>query len=354
MQRVVDRPILTIAIPTYNRADSLAYIVEKIAPYLDKNLSLLILDNHSTDETQRYCLAFSQEHSYVEYVRHSANVGGVVNMLRCIELSHSRYTWLLGDDDDIEVELLPELVRLVEEKNAFGYHLLAKSRQNRKISHYRFENKEEFENSFFDMTAMHLMSSNIFNTQEASRFFSEAYRLVHLQHAYTLFHVKFLEENHSVEILKLPILKPERIVVKRWSKFAAHLDAMETSYHLFGKKIASKEYTVRKKELLKIATQALFSSKDEGFDTLEVKRLFWMLGVKDFFYPLLFLMMIFLSQGSWRKYLFIYGLYGVYIFRYKNNYVSAMKSFFMLQKEESLYMFLVKNINTTRSHYFKN
>lgn len=112
-------PIVTIAIPTYNRVESLAYIVEKIAPYLDKNLSLLILDNHSTDQTQRYCLEFSQEHSYIEYVRHSANVGGVVNMLRCIEVSEAKYTWLLGDDDNIEVELLPELVRLVNEKRGF-------------------------------------------------------------------------------------------------------------------------------------------------------------------------------------------------------------------------------------------
>lgn len=198
------------------------------------------------------------------------------------------------------------------------------------------------------------MSSNIFLTSEAKKFLADAYRLVHLQHAYTLFHTKFLEHNHPVEILKIKILKPERIVLKRWSKFAAHLDAMQTTFELFGKNLARKEYVIRKKELLKIATQAIFSSKDEGFDNMQVKRLFWMLGIRDFFYPFLFLMMLFLSKGSLRKYLLFGGIYSVFIFHHKKKYLHALRTFFTLEADTSVYQFMINNINKTQSDYFKN
>lgn len=346
--------LLTIAIPTYNRVDSLVCILEKIAPFLSQKLHLLILDNHSNDGTQEYCKGFIQSHKHSSYAKHDSNLGGVVNMLRCIEFSNTTYTWLLGDDDDIEVELLEELLQILSLKNAAAYHLLASSRQRRKIVQYVFESKEEFESSFFDVTAMHLMSSNIFKTQEAKKYLADAYRVVHLQHAFSLFNAKFLENQQRLEILKLPILKPERIVLKRWSKFVAHIDAMETTYKLFGKSLTKKEYTIRKATLLKVATISLFSEKDEGFNALQINRLFFLLSFRDYFYPILFKVMFFLAIGRYRRYLLIGALYALFRYKHGKSFVVEMKRFFDVAEESSLYLFLKNNINKARSNYFKN
>ncbi|MDC0933637.1 glycosyltransferase, partial [Arcobacteraceae bacterium] len=265
-------PILTIAIPTYNRADSLRYLVEKISPYLNNNLKLLILDNNSTDNTKEYINIWNKD-SNISGIKHITNLGGVVNMLKSIELAQSKYVWLLGDDDDIDITYINELVNLLSSEEAYSLHLIPKSREDYKIHKHVFNNKIDFINSFYDISALHLMSSSIYNAYEARKYLADAYRLVHLQHAFSLFHSKFLEEKKIVKILKLPILKRERITDKRWSRFTAHLDALETTYLLFGKDLLNQEYKIRKNKLLRIAVISLFENKNEGFQLKEVIRL---------------------------------------------------------------------------------
>lgn len=347
-------PILTIAIPTYNRCDSLKYLIDKILPYLNSKLRLLIIDNNSSDNTEKYILIRGKENKNISYVKNISNLGGVVNMLRCIEFSNSKYVWLLGDDDDINIEYLDELVDILSNEDAYSYHLIPKSRQNRKINKYIFETKIDFMNNFYDITALHLMSSNIYNTEEAKKYLAEAYRLVHLQHAFSLFHSKFLEENKLVKILKLPILKEERIIIKRWSKFTAHIDALETTYLLFGKDLVNKEYGIRKKELLRVSVISLFNSKDEGFNLDEVKRIIRLVSLKELFIPFLFLGILSLKDNKYSSYLLIYILYSVFFFKYRKKYKDSLKDYLRIPRDYDLDRYLQKIFNFSKENFFKN
>ncbi len=103
--------ILTIAIPTYNRPDKIKNTVVRLLPQLTPDVQILILDNCSPVVVKDY-LANKMGKDVldkVKIVRHRVNVGGDVNFQRCFELSETPFTWMLGDDDEIEenaVELI--------------------------------------------------------------------------------------------------------------------------------------------------------------------------------------------------------------------------------------------------------
>ena len=92
-------PLLTIAIPTCNRAALLESLLEVLIPQLTSHpdIELLILDNGSTDDTPniigRYASAQIRTH------RHPVNIGSDANFVSAFQFATGRYFWLCGDDD---------------------------------------------------------------------------------------------------------------------------------------------------------------------------------------------------------------------------------------------------------------
>jgi len=89
-------PVLTIAIPTYNRARFLRETLEHLVPQLDDRTECLVLDNASSDSTTELIATFGDR---VKHIRHSENIGSDRNMISCIERASGRYVWILCDDD---------------------------------------------------------------------------------------------------------------------------------------------------------------------------------------------------------------------------------------------------------------
>jgi hypothetical protein len=198
------------------------------------------------------------------------------------------------------------------------------------------------------------MSSNIYNTDEAKKYLVDAYRLVYLQHAFSVLHAKILEHQRCMRIIKLPILKDEQITNKRWSKFSAHIDAIDTSYQLFGKSIIKKEYQRRKRTLFKIALLSIFSSKDEGFNSKEIKRLFGILGFLNFILPLSLCILLFFSKYKPTQYIIVYSLYMIFYYKYGSNYKYEIGSTFHISSECCITDQLLKKISSKKDNYFKN
>lgn len=97
------QPLLTIAIPTWNRA---SYLEQNLAQLRSETYSvppgqveLLISDNHSTDNTAQVVENAMREGLAIRYVRNSENIGWGRNFTQCFELASGRYLLLLGDDD---------------------------------------------------------------------------------------------------------------------------------------------------------------------------------------------------------------------------------------------------------------
>jgi glycosyltransferase involved in cell wall biosynthesis len=100
-QPINEKPLLTIAIPTYNRARCLRGNLEVLFDQLvgELRVELIISDNASTDETPTVVKAFIARGLQVRYLRNETNIGADANFMQCFEQAHGKHFLLLGDDD---------------------------------------------------------------------------------------------------------------------------------------------------------------------------------------------------------------------------------------------------------------
>jgi len=94
--------LLTIAIPTYNRSDSLTRLsVEFIGPLLDRlgnKIAVLVCDNSVQQVAEVNRTAIDAR---VEYHWNKQNIGFAGNVRECLLRTKTRYVWLISDDDPV-------------------------------------------------------------------------------------------------------------------------------------------------------------------------------------------------------------------------------------------------------------
>lgn len=128
--------LLTIAIPTYNRADYLDLCLKRISEELDslgEDLSCLvkvyISNNASTDHTEQVAMHYQQMKSGdFELVCNPENIGADRNITQCYTSATTPYVWVLGDDDVILPHKLRVVLDVLSERdvdilylNGYGY-----------------------------------------------------------------------------------------------------------------------------------------------------------------------------------------------------------------------------------------
>lgn len=112
--------MLSILIPTYNRADFLLYNLEMLREMIGRGMfndkvKLVISDNCSPDDTFEKVTEFKNQGNLdIEFYRQSANIGLKANVLFVLEKATSDYIMYLGDDDYISYEYLSECLSILE------------------------------------------------------------------------------------------------------------------------------------------------------------------------------------------------------------------------------------------------
>src|SRR5450759_4523896 len=94
--------LLTITIPTFNRCDRLDLLLESIANQfapIEKDVSVIVLDNQSSDGTPACCEKWARRIERLGYIRNSENIGMSRNIIKCFDITNSTYSWTIGDDD---------------------------------------------------------------------------------------------------------------------------------------------------------------------------------------------------------------------------------------------------------------
>ncbi len=90
-------PVVTVGIPTYNRASLLRGAIESVLAQTFTSFELRILDDASDDSTPVVARAVAD--SRVDYLRHPSNIGMTANWNKGFELARGMYVALLHDDD---------------------------------------------------------------------------------------------------------------------------------------------------------------------------------------------------------------------------------------------------------------
>lgn len=67
--------LLTIAIPTYNGANTISNMLEILLPQCDERVEILISDNASTDNTKLIIDKYIEKYENIIYVRNAKNIG---------------------------------------------------------------------------------------------------------------------------------------------------------------------------------------------------------------------------------------------------------------------------------------
>lgn len=125
-----DRPLLTIAIPTYNRSQCLAHLLDYLLPQVvaEKRVEIMISDNASQDDTQDVVKSYQAKGLKCLYIRNPANVGADSNFINCFNRARGEYVWIVGDDDVIVPGALSVILQHLEQRNfdliavgAFGF-----------------------------------------------------------------------------------------------------------------------------------------------------------------------------------------------------------------------------------------
>lgn len=113
-------PLLSIAIPTYNRAPFLAELLEVLMPQLrhEPRAELLVSDNASTDGTAELIGQFEERGLPLRHLRNPENIGSDANFLQCLHRARGKYVWVLGDDDLLTPRAVEQLLSLLNQANA--------------------------------------------------------------------------------------------------------------------------------------------------------------------------------------------------------------------------------------------
>ena len=111
-------PVLTIAIPTYNRAAQLQAQLERLHPQLTGEVVCRVYDNASPDATPRVVEKFPGIH----HIRAVANLGAGQNFFRCHEECQTEWLWILADDDPIAATAVADLLALLRHETADYVH----------------------------------------------------------------------------------------------------------------------------------------------------------------------------------------------------------------------------------------
>ena len=94
--------ILSICIPTYNRAEQLKNNLTSICEQIHTDdVEIIVSDNASTDTTESVVRELQAHYPYIRYNRNKQNIGLDKNLLVSIENAHGQYCWYCSDDDRI-------------------------------------------------------------------------------------------------------------------------------------------------------------------------------------------------------------------------------------------------------------
>jgi glycosyltransferase involved in cell wall biosynthesis len=95
-------PVLSVAIPTYNRAETLRRQLGSICGQIvgvQEDVEVVVSDNASSDRTAAVVAEMRQRFPNVRYIRNDANLGLLRNTDVAVRACLAEYVWILSDDD---------------------------------------------------------------------------------------------------------------------------------------------------------------------------------------------------------------------------------------------------------------
>lgn len=116
--------LLSICIPTYNRAEYLRKLLEGLLPQIklfEQKVSIHISNNASTDSTANLISELAALYKVqIDYYCQSQNVGLENNYAKAASMTDGKYTFILGDDDLLAPNFIKTIVEYLDVEEEFS------------------------------------------------------------------------------------------------------------------------------------------------------------------------------------------------------------------------------------------
>jgi glycosyltransferase involved in cell wall biosynthesis len=110
-------PLLSICVPTYNRAHRLRVMLQTVLPQVAEHadkVELWVSDNASSDQTPKV-VEEARRLGPLNYSRNETNLGLVSNVIKAAtELARGEFVWVPGDDDLLRPHALARVLKQLE------------------------------------------------------------------------------------------------------------------------------------------------------------------------------------------------------------------------------------------------
>ena len=120
-------PLLSICIPTFNRPKHLKNFLNSIliSKKNSPNFSfeVCISENGENKKTENIISNFSKKIP-IKFNRNFTNIGITRNIIKVVEMSNAKFSWILGDDDLILPKTLQNLNHMFKNFDDIDYFLL--------------------------------------------------------------------------------------------------------------------------------------------------------------------------------------------------------------------------------------
>lgn len=97
----MNKPLLTVAIPTYNRPETLQRTLDVLKAEDADTFTILVSDDSSTECVEKLVRTYQQSMPNLRYAKNPENLGFSRNVAQLYELTDTRYVWFLCDDDSV-------------------------------------------------------------------------------------------------------------------------------------------------------------------------------------------------------------------------------------------------------------
>ena len=198
-------PVLSIVIPTYERAAELQFTVQSIAEQLkdglENKVELLISDNASGPETNTMIKALAEHYPCLGYMINARDEGGFFNLFAAPWRAQGRYTWTFGSDDVLLDGGVASVVRILE-REAPSFLTLNKRAANADLTQVFYTELNAVPDKRFDtfidlfsafgINQLAFISAQIENTETARTLDAEPYLRTDTRHPHV---VAFLEKH---------------------------------------------------------------------------------------------------------------------------------------------------------------
>lgn len=112
---MTDIPLVTIAVPTFNRSKTLERCLESALGQSYAAVEVIVCDNASTDDTEAMVTRILAGHPRARYVRHDANLGAIANFHAGLDHAIGHYFMWLADDDWLDPDYVARCVEVLRD-----------------------------------------------------------------------------------------------------------------------------------------------------------------------------------------------------------------------------------------------